>query len=333
MNDVPGRSPTLDDVAAHAGVSTATVSRFVNNPSVVAPATADRIRTAIAATGYIPNLLAGGLASSKSKMVAVLIPYLTDSIFNDTIQSMVEELSGASTTVMLGLTGVSARRTEDLIRAALSRRVDAIIFTGPVTPEVEAMVRRSPALFIEVWDLPKEPIGLAVGFSHEAAGRDVARFLMSRGYRRPHLVTASGTRAQMRRDGFLAEWPAAEGIALTESSVEVPSRFGHARRIFAEIRRLPDMPDVVVCGSDYLAQGIIVEAMAAGLRVPEDIAVVGFGNSSIAGEMRPTITSVEVDGARIAREAIAAIRKHGNGEPLRERWIDVGFRLIARESA
>ena len=156
---------------------------------------------------------------------------------------------------------------------------------------------------------------------------------MSRGYRRPHLVTASGTRAQMRRDGFLAEWPAAEGIALTESSVEVPSRFGHARRIFAEIRRLPDMPDVVVCGSDYLAQGIIVEAMAAGLRVPEDIAVVGFGNSSIAGEMRPTITSVEVDGARIAREAIAAIRKHGNGEPLRERWIDVGFRLIARESA
>jgi LacI family gluconate utilization system Gnt-I transcriptional repressor len=188
-------------------------------------------------------------------MVAVLIPYLTDSIFNDTIQSMVEELSGASTTVMLGLTGVSARRTEDLIRAALSRRVDAIIFTGPVTPEVEAMVRRSPALFIEVWDLPKEPIGLAVGFSHEAAGRDVARFLMSRGYRRPHLVTASGTRAQMRRDGFFAEWPAAEGIALTESSVEVPSRFGHARRIFAEIRRLPDMPDVVVCGSDYLAQG------------------------------------------------------------------------------
>jgi LacI family gluconate utilization system Gnt-I transcriptional repressor len=67
MNDVPGRSPTLDDVAAHAGVSTATVSRFVNNPSVVAPATADRIRAAIAATGYIPNLLAGGLRPASRK--------------------------------------------------------------------------------------------------------------------------------------------------------------------------------------------------------------------------------------------------------------------------
>lgn len=327
------KTPTLDDVAVRAGVSTATVSRFINNPTVVAKATAERIREAIAATGYIPNLLAGGLASSKSKMVAVLIPYLTDSIFNDTIQSMVEELSGAGTTVMLGLTGVSETRTEDLIRAALSRRVDAIIFTGPMTPTVEQMVRRSPALFIQVWDLPEDPIGIAVGFSHTAAGRDIARFLASRGYRRPHVVTASGTRARMRRDGFVSEWDANNGGPVSESSVEVPSSFGHARRIFAEIRRLPEMPDVVVCGSDYLAQGIIVEALTAGLRIPDDIAVVGFGNSSIAGEMRPTITSVEVDGARIAREAIAAIRRHGGGTRPEERWIDVGFRLVARESA
>lgn len=327
------RAPTLDDVASRAGVSTATVSRFVNNPSVVAAATAERIRDAIAATGYIPNLLAGGLASSKSKMVAVLIPYLTDSIFNDTIQAMVEELSAAGTTVMLGLTGVSESRTEDLIRAALSRRVDAIIFTGPVTPQVEQMVRRSPALFIQVWDLPEDPIGIAVGFSHEAAGSAVARFVISRGYRRPHLVTAKGSRAQMRRTGFVRAWEAEGSGPFTESSVEVPSRFGHARRIFAEIRRLPEMPDVVVCGSDHLAQGVIVEALAAGLKVPEDIAVVGFGNSSIAGEMRPTITSVEVDGARIAREAIAAIRRKADKSAPPERWIDVGFRLIARESA
>lgn len=328
-----GKAATLDDVAARAGVSTATVSRFVNNPQVVAKATAERIRAAIAETGYIPNLLAGGLASSKSKMVALLIPYLTDSIFNDTMQTMAEELAAAGTTVMLGLTGVSEARTEDLIRAAISRRVDAIIFTGPVTPNVEQMVRRSPALFIQVWDLPENPIGIAVGFSHHAAGRDIARFLMSRGYRRPHVVTAQGARANMRRDAFVAEWLAGGNVAPTEANVEVPSRFGHARRIFAEIRRLDEMPDVVVCGSDYLAQGVIVEALAAGLRVPEDIAVVGFGNSSIAGEMRPTITSVEVDGARIAREAIAAIRNRSGAGLPQERWVDVGFRLVARESA
>lgn len=329
----PARNPTLDDVAAEAGVSAATVSRYVNNPKVVAPGTAERIRAAIVATGYIPNLLAGGLASSRSRMVAVLIPHLTDSIFNDTIEAMVEELAAAGTNVMLGLTGVSAARTEELIRDALSRRADAIISSGPLNEATLDLVRRGPSLFIQIWELPEDPIGLAVGFSHHAAGRDVARFLVSRGYTRPHLVTADGTRARMRRDGFIEEWQALGGGPVTEATIDIPSRFGHARRVFADLRRLEEMPDVVVCGSDYLAQGLIVEAQAAGLRVPDNLAVIGFGNSSIAGEMRPTITTVDIDGARIAREAIAAIRRHGLNEALLERSIDVGFRLIARESA
>jgi LacI family gluconate utilization system Gnt-I transcriptional repressor len=77
----PRKTPTLDDVAQKAGVSSATVSRYLNHPAVVAPATAERIQAAIAETGYIPNLLAGGLASNKSRLVAVLIPHLTNSIF------------------------------------------------------------------------------------------------------------------------------------------------------------------------------------------------------------------------------------------------------------
>ncbi len=329
----PAKTPTLDDVAAQAGVSAATVSRFVNNPGVVAPATAERIRAAIAATGYIPNLLASGMASNKSKLVAVLIPHLTDSMLNDTIEAMVAEISAAGMMVMLGVTGVSAARTGELIRGALSRRVDAIISSGPLDPDTLDLVRRSPALFLQIWELPPDPVGMAVGFSHAAAGRDIARFLVSRGYRRPHLITAEGARAAVRRDAFLAEWQALDGGPVSQASVDIPSRFGHARRAFADLRRLDQMPDVVVCGSDYLAQGLIVEAQAAGLRVPDDLAVMGFGNSSVAGEMRPTITTVDVDGTRIAREAIAAIRRHGDGLPPDERSIDVGFRLIARESA
>ena len=326
-------TPTLDDVAARAGVSTATVSRYVNNPAVVAKATAERIRQAIAETGYIPNLLASGMASNKSKLVAVLIPHLTDSIFNDTIEAMVEELSAAGLNVMLGITGVSAARTSELIRSALSRRVDAIISSGPLDEETIAVVRRSPALFIQIWELPQDPVGIAVGFSHEAAGRDMARFLVSRGYRRPHLITAEGARAALRRDAFVSEWQALAGTEVTQATVDIPSRFGHARRAFAEMRRLPELPDVVVCGSDYLAQGIIVEAQAAGIKVPDGLAVVGFGNSSIASEMRPTITTIEVDGRRIAREVLAAITRHSAGDAPVETAVDVGFRLIARESA
>lgn len=326
------KSPTLDDVAAKAGVSSATVSRFVNNPNVVAKATAARIEAAIAATGYIPNMLAGGLASSRSKLVAVFIPHLTDSIFNFTIEAMVDELSQAGLTVLLGITDVSASRTNELIRGALSRRVDAIISSGPLEPDIIPVLRASSSLVIQIWELPADPIGIAIGFSHEAAGRDIARFLFSRGYRRPHLITAEGTRAMARRDALLAEWDVLSGTPCTLASVDIPSRFGHARRAFADMKRLPDMPDVVVCGSDYLAQGMIIEAQAAGLRVPDDLAVMGFGNTSLAGDMRPTITTVDIDGRRIAREAIAAIQHRGSDDT-QEKVIDVGFRLIARESA
>jgi LacI family gluconate utilization system Gnt-I transcriptional repressor len=92
-------------------------------------------------------------------------------------------------------------------------------------------------------------------------------------------------------------------------------------------------PDVIVCGSDVLAQGVIIEAQAAGLRVPDQVAVVGFGNLAIAGDMRPSITTVDVDGARIGREAVAVLRRRATGDRIAQKVIDVGFRLIARESA
>jgi LacI family gluconate utilization system Gnt-I transcriptional repressor len=329
----PSRTPTLADVATHARVSQATVSRYLNNPHVVAKGTAARIDSAIAATGYIPNAMAGSLATSKSRMVAVLIPHLVNSIFNVMIETMVDELTASGLNVMLGLTGVTTERTSELIRAALGRRVDAIISTAPVTDEIEAMLRRSQCLFIQIWELPEHPVGMALGFSHLETGRDVARFFRARGYRRPHLVTADGARARKRRDGFIAEWLALGGDRPSESQVTIPSHYGQARRVFAEIGGLERRPDVVWCGSDQLAQGVIVEAQNADLAVPRDLAVMGFGNTSIASEMRPAISTVEIDGARIAREAMAAIKRHSEIGEVERTVIDVGFRLLARDSA
>ncbi|MCX7676261.1 MAG: LacI family transcriptional regulator, partial [Alteraurantiacibacter sp.] len=174
---VSPRHPTLADVAREAKVSAATVSRFLNNPSVVAEDTGERIRKAIELTGYIPNALAGDLASNKSRMVAVLIPHLEHSLFNDMIERMVAEMTASGNNVMIGLTGTSRERTDNLVRAALSRRVDAIISTGPSSDLVDSMVARSRTLFIQVWELPEDPVGIAIGFSHEDAGRDIARFL------------------------------------------------------------------------------------------------------------------------------------------------------------
>jgi LacI family gluconate utilization system Gnt-I transcriptional repressor len=328
------RAPRLEEVAAMAGVSSATVSRFLNNPGMVAAATAERIQAAVAETGYLPNLNAGALASSRSRLIAALVPDIAQSIFNDTMEAMIEQLTADGNSVMMSLTGTDNHRLAAQIDAALSRRVDAIILTGIVgEPGIRERLRAQPISVIETWGLPDDPIDVAVGFSHVAAGAEMARFLRGRGYRRPHLVVPRSARSERRASSFAARWIAEGGAAPTRLEVNVPSHFGQGRLAFRGLADLVEQPDVVVCGSDWIAQGLIVEAQAAGVRVPDRLAVTGFGNLRLAGDMRPTITSVDVDGARIAAEVNRILRRRTAGETIAETKIDVGFRIIARESA
>lgn len=328
------RAPRLDDVASLAGVSPATVSRFLNNPKVVAAATAERIQAAVAQTGYLPNLNAGALASSRSRLIACLVPDIAQSIFNDTMEAMIEQLTADGNSVVMSLTGPDNRGLEAQISAALSRRVDAIILTGIVSDaDTRARLRRQSVSVIETWGLPDEPIDVAVGFSHNAVGQRMARFLRERGYARAHLVVPRSARSERRASGFADAWIGAGGEPPTRIEVAVPSHFGQGRLAFRGLADLPERPDVVVCGSDWIAQGLLVEAQAAGVRVPDQLAVTGFGNLRMAGDMRPTITSVDVDGARIAAEVNRILRARAAGQSVSERKIDVGFRIIARESA
>lgn len=326
--------PKLTDVAARAGVSAATVSRFLNNPGALAEATAERVRTAIVDTGYLPNRLAGSLASSRSRLVAAFVPDIAHSMFNATVEGMMAELADEGILTMLGLTKLDDSRMPEMIQAALSMRVDGIILTGVLADQrSREMLRRSGTTVIETWGLPADPIDVAVGFSHREVGVEIAQFALERGYRRPHLLSARGTRAPERRHGFVDTWRAAGGEPPTEMEFDPPTRFGHGRAAFRALGELPSRPDLVVCSSDWLAQGLLVEAVAAGVSVPDELAVIGFGNLALAAAMRPTITTVEIDGARIGREAVAVLRGRAANAGRETRHIDVGFQLIGRESA
>lgn len=316
-----------------AGVSTATVSRFLNKPEQVALATRERIRAAVESTGYVPNLMAGALAGNRSRLIAVLVPEIAQSLFNDTVEAMIKELSVEGNNVVLALTGADNARLTAEIEIALARQVDAIILTGILSDaDVRKRLVSSSVNVIETWGLPENPLDVAIGFSHRAVGKEIAKFARSRGYRRPHLIVPQSPRAERRASAFVAQWIADGGEEPTRMEVNVPSHFGQGRMSYRALSDLAVQPDVVVCGSDWIAQGLIVEAHAAGVRVPDQLAVIGFGNLQLAGDMRPTITSVDVDGSRIAREVTRVLRSRAKNEPIETR-IDVGFRIIARESA
>src|SRR5690606_30824742 len=121
--------PTLIDVARVAGVSPITVSRALGRPEVVADKTRRRVLDAVRATGYVPNLAAGALASSRSRLVAIMLPTIANSIFSDTVQALTERWAQAGYQTLLGLTGYAAEQEEALLSALLGRRPDAIVLT------------------------------------------------------------------------------------------------------------------------------------------------------------------------------------------------------------
>ena len=114
-----GASVTLIDVAKVAGVSPITVSRALNRPDVVSESARKKVLEAVRVTGYVPNMLAGGLASNKSRLVAIFVPTIAHSIFAETVQSLMDHLTAAGYQTMIGLTGYSAEQEERLLGAVL----------------------------------------------------------------------------------------------------------------------------------------------------------------------------------------------------------------------
>ncbi len=326
--------PTLAVVASIAGVSTATVSRFINSPDRVALETAVRIREAIAQTGYVPNLMAGGLASNRSRLVALVIPVLDQSIFASTIQSATNALGDEGYQIVLGLSGTTDERLEQLAPSLLSRRPDGMILTGTVTsPHLRKALIAAGVPIIETWDLPADPIDSVVGFSHVAIGRALAEYVMLKGYRRPYILTTGGVRALARRYGFASAMVERGRPEPAYRMVAAPTTFTRGREAMGALLDARSDADVIVCASDWLAHGAMTEAAARGLSIPGDLAFIGFGDLEFANALTPSLTTIAIDGSAIGREAAKLFLERAQGSAAGKRIVDVGFTFIARDSA
>jgi len=325
---------TLNDVAKLAGVSAITVSRALNTPAAVSPDTLERVRGAITRSGYVPNLVAGGLASNRSRLVAALVPTIAGPVFLETIQALTDALAEAGCQLMLGQSGYGGAREDALLDAIIGRRPDGIVLIG-IMHSIEGRRRllASGIPVVETWDITPTPIDMIVGFSHEKVGVAVADYLHGQGFRRPGIVSASDERATRRRGGFEQRFAELGVPDIPACVVPSPSSLGNGRAGFAELRASHPGIDVVFCSSDVIAHGVITEAHATGLSVPDDIAVMGFGDLPFAAFTYPQLSTVRIDGTSIGRQAarfiLDRVERRDVGPPVR----DIGFSLVQRGSA
>ena len=193
----------LSDVAAAAGVAPMTVSRVINTPDRVSPHTAARVRAAIEKLGYVPNLVAGGLSSRRSRMVAAIVPTIAHPMFAEMVQHFTETMRGAGYQVMLSLSGYGDFAELDLVRGLLARRPDAMLVTGADhAPPLRQMLAEAGIPVVEIWDVSPQPVDMLVGLDHVQAGAAVAALFLAKGIDSFAVFAASDTRAQARRRGF-----------------------------------------------------------------------------------------------------------------------------------
>jgi LacI family transcriptional regulator, gluconate utilization system Gnt-I transcriptional repressor len=331
----------MRDIARSLGVSTMTVSRALRADASVAPATRKAILEAVDKLGYVPDQIAGSLSSRRSGFVAILVPSLNNPHFSETVLALSKRLDPLGLQLLIGDTDYRRQREEALVRAFLARKPEAMILTSDGhTDETIRLLGRLRTPVIEIWDRPSAPIQHVVGFSNRDAMRDLVRLLIGSGYRRiTYLGEADdeGTRGGARRLGFV-DAVAEAGLGPPRLCVlgAPPAAMSHGEAALALVQRQHPDSDLVVCVSDPLAFGFICACQRRGVRVPQDIAVAGFGDFEVGRVCKPSLTTLAVDaptmGEAVADMVAAALTKSAAAERT-PRSIVVPYAAALRESA
>lgn len=329
------RKPRMSDVAAEAGVALATVSRALNEPHMLRADTLARVHDAIARLGYVPDLTAGSLASSRSFIVGAVVPTLANSWFADTLEGMSQRLAQAGYHLMLAQSGYGPDADDSLVAAFLGRRVDAIALTGAHQSEtLRTQLRHAGLPVVQLWDLPDPPIDMAVGFSNADAGVCVARHFMERGRQSVGFIGANEPRSLARLNGLQVAWAAGRQLAPAVELIAPgqPLEAG-AAAIERLVARVPQL-DAVFCSNDTLAAGALLACRHHGWSVPARLAVAGFSDMPVARACTPALTTVRVEPRLLGEHAARLLLARLQGQALApaEGRVDLGFELIVRAS-
>ncbi|AUT49403.1 LacI family DNA-binding transcriptional regulator [Achromobacter sp. AONIH1] len=329
----PAKPPRIEEVARLAGVSPITVSRALRQPEKVAKDKRERILQVVAQTGYASNPHARALRSGQSSVVAAFVSNIFSQQFALAVQGCAEVLEPQGYQLMVGQTSYSYAKETSMIASLRALRPAAVLFTGVIELEENRQSLRELGIpIMETWAYPRDPIDMLVGLSNYDAGFMAASHLAERGYRRVAFMARHGGRGELRRQGFAAA-AAQRGLeVVAELAVDNPQTIADGRAALARLLSQGGKFDAVFCANDLLAVGAMFEARDRKLAVPRDLAVLGFGETDIAGEIQPGLTTIGVDSLDLGRRAgEMLLQRLGGGMPAHPHQV-MPLRIHARAS-
>ena len=321
------------DVARLAGVSIGTVSNVLANRAAVRPATRRRVEAAIAELKYRPNRIARSLVGQRTHVVGMVVPDVANPFFAELMQGAEEELESAGYAVVFGNSHGSEARQLRYLESFRDRQVDGLILV--LAPSTEAAVLSEMgahmALVLVDRSLPDWRGDQVVG--DDEAGMQLAVGLLAQmGHRRLGLINGEPgiSTARRRRLGFeasLRKW-GLDPRCVTDGSFTMGSGFAQAARLLD----VPEPPTAICAGNDLLAMAALAAATGRGLRVPQDVSIVGYDDIAYARLLSPGLTTVRQPAASMGAEAARLLLERidrGRTEP---RTIVIRPELVVRGS-
>ena len=296
-----------------------------------------RVQSAVRELSYVPNQLASSLASARTHTIGVVIPSLTNGVFADYLRALHDLFVPAGFHVLVVNSRYLAGEEEAAIETILGQRPEAMVIAGiDQTARARRLLEQAGVPVVQTMELAAEPIDINIGFSHHEAGFAATRYLLDFGYRRVGQISARlDPRSRRRIGGYVSAMVSAdieyERMLMT---TQRPSTVALGVELFTALMARTRDIEAVFCCNDDLALGAIFECQRRGIRVPEDISIIGFNDLEFSSSCYPTLTSVSTPryemGHRAAEIILEIIR--GSGDRPTEKRIDVGFTIKERGS-
>ena len=330
------RKPTLVDVAKAANVSAITVSRTIRSPELVSPQMRIRVEAAIEKLGYSPDPAASALASKVTHNIGLLLPSLTNTVFEDVLDGVYEVSEETRFFVQIGDTRYSALKEEALIGTFLRQKPAGLILTGfEQTEKARKMLSTANCPVVQIMDYGGTPIDMAVGFDHEAAGYAAAAHLIECGYRNPGCVGARlDARSRRRLDGFRKAcqeanlWDEHRMVTTPQSS-----SVGLGRHLLEEMLSRDESIDAIFCNNDDIGIGVLVEAQRRLISVPDQLGICSFHDMEMTKHMHPSLTAIATPRYEIGKMAFEMLLAEiDQPQSVKKRIVDSGFELKKRSS-
>ncbi len=325
-------APGIVEVAARAGVSPATVSRFYNNPDVVKGPTRKRIEAAAGDLGYIRDRMAGSMHNRFSGTIGLVVPTIDNAIFAEMIEAFSTQLLHHDRTMLIAAHGYDLTREVAIIRSLLERRIDGIALVGMDHEAVPLnMLQQRDVPVVAMWSYSEQSALPCIGADNFEAGRIVTDHLINLGHTDIAFIFADSRgndRARARREGAISSIKS-HALDVKPENIHVCAYdIGEAKRLAKGILA-NHRPTAIVCGNDIISHGVVFACQSIGVSIPGNISVVGIGDFRGSAEMEPGLTTVRLPAKQIGSLAASTlIRMNETGllpEPFRQK-IELDFR-------